>query len=65
VRFINTARSALQRTTGGDSDADGSDIRQLLALADEANYSGHTPASVDFARWTQVVRRRMMGEKTS
>jgi hypothetical protein len=65
VRFINTARSALQRTTGGDSDADGSDIRQLLALADEANYSGHTPASVDFARWTQIVRRRMMGEKIS
>ena len=65
VRFVNTARSALQRTTGGDSDAGGSDIRQLLALADEANYSGHAPASVDFARWTQFVRRRMMGEKTS
>jgi len=65
VRFVNTARSALQRTTGGNSDADGGDIRQLLALADEANYSGHTPASVDFARWTQIVRRRMMGEKTS
>ncbi len=65
VRFINTARSALQRTKGGDSDADGTDIRQLLALADEANYSGHTPASVVVARWTQIVRRRMMGEKTS
>ena len=65
VRFINTARSALQRTTGADSDADGSDIHQLLALADEANYSGHAPTSVDFARWTQIVRRRLMGEKSS
>ena len=63
VQFFNAARSALQRTTGSDSDGD--DIRQLLALADEANYSGHAPATVDFARWTQIVRRRMMGEKTS
>ncbi len=65
VRFINTARTALQRTTGADSDADSSDIHQLRALADEANYSGHAPASVDFARWTQMVRRRLMGEKSS
>jgi hypothetical protein len=42
---------------------DGEDIRQLFALADEANYSGHEPATIDFARWTQVVRRRMLGEK--
>lgn len=46
---------------GGESD--GEDIRQLFALADEANYSGHEPATIDFARWTRVVRRRMLGEK--
>jgi hypothetical protein len=46
---------------GGESD--GEDIRQLFVLADEANYSGHEPATIDFARWTQVVRRRMLGEK--
>ena len=46
---------------GGESD--GEDIRQLFALADEANYSGHEPATIDFARWTQVVRRRMLGEQ--
>ena len=47
--------------SGGESD--GEDIRQLFVLADEANYSGHEPATIDFARWTQVVRRRMLGEK--
>ncbi len=45
------------------SESDGEDIRQLFALADEANYSGHEPTTIDFARWTQVVRRRMLGEK--
>ena len=44
---------------GGESD--GEDIRQLFALADEANYSGHEPTTIDFARWTQVVRRGMLG----
>jgi hypothetical protein len=36
----------------------------LFALADEANYSGREPTTIDFARWTQVVRRRMLGEQT-
>jgi hypothetical protein len=44
-------------------ESDGEDIRQLFALADEANYSAHAPASIDFARWIQVVRRRMLGEQ--
>ena len=47
------------------SESDGEDIRQLFALADEANYSGHEPTTIDFARWTQVVRRRMLGEQAS
>ena len=41
---------------------DGEDIRQLFALADEANYSGHEPTTIDFTRWTQVVRRGVLGE---
>jgi hypothetical protein len=47
------------------NDGDSNDIRHLFALADEANYSGHEPTTIDFARWTQVVRRRMMDEGTS
>ncbi len=46
---------------GGESD--GEDIRQLFALADEANYAGHEPTSIDFARWAQVVRRGLMKEQ--
>jgi hypothetical protein len=45
------------------SESDGDDIRQLFALADEANYSGHEPTSIDFARWAQVVRRGLMKEQ--
>jgi len=76
-QFFNSARSALQmaarwqaaagRITAAEAARLGSeseDIRQLLALADEANYSGHEPTTIDFARWTQVVRRRMLGEHT-
>jgi len=47
------------------SDGDREDIRQLLALADEANFSGHEPTTVDFARWIQIVRGRMMAQRTS
>jgi hypothetical protein len=46
---------------GGESD--GEDIRQLFALADEAVYSGHVPTTIDFARWTQVVRRGLLREE--
>jgi hypothetical protein len=45
------------------SESDGEDIRQLLAVANEANYSGHEPTSIDFARWIQVVRRAMLREQ--
>jgi hypothetical protein len=74
-QFFNSVRSALQmaarwqaaagQITAAEAARLGSeseDIRQLLALADEANYSGHEPTTIDFARWTQVVRRRMLGE---
>jgi hypothetical protein len=79
-RFLNLARSALQRTlaarwqmTAGQigttelaarlgNEHDGEDIRQLFALADEANYSGHEPTTIDFTRWRQVVRRGLLGE---
>ena len=44
------------------SESDGEDIRQLFALADEANYSGHEPTTIDFTRWMQVVRRGMRME---
>ncbi len=35
------------------------DIRQIFALADEANYSGGDLRAADFERWTQVVRRHL------
>jgi hypothetical protein len=38
--------------------ADGEGIRQLFALADEANYSGGEMRAADFERWTQLVRRQ-------
>jgi hypothetical protein len=44
------------------SDGDSDEIRQLFALADEANYSPHQPATIDFARWTRIVRRGLTGE---
>lgn len=44
------------------SESDGEDIRQLFALADEANYSGHEPTTIDFTHWMQVVRRGMRME---
>jgi hypothetical protein len=45
------------------SDSDGDEIRQLFVLADEANYSPHQPATVDFARWIRIVRRGLTNEK--
>jgi hypothetical protein len=79
AQFFHSARSALQmaarwQAAAGQittaeaarpgSEGESEDIRQLLALADEANYSGREPTTIDFARWTQVVRRRMLGEHT-
>jgi hypothetical protein len=48
-----------------DGDADHSDIRQIFALADEANYSGHAPTATDFDRWSQIVHRRTLSEQPS
>ena len=39
--------------------AEGADIRRVLALADEANYSGHAPADMDFAAMIDLVRARL------
>jgi BatD DUF11 like domain len=41
------------------------DIRQIFALADEANYSGGDLKAADFERWTQVVRRQLAGETSA
>jgi hypothetical protein len=38
------------------------DIRQIFALADEANYSGGDLHAADFERWTQVVHRQLSGK---
>jgi hypothetical protein len=48
-----------------DTRLDGSerdDIRQIFALADEANYSGGDLHAADFERWTQVVHRQLAGK---
>ena len=46
---------------GGDFAAElqptGAAIRQIFALADEADYAGLRPAMMDFERWTELVRR--------
>jgi tetratricopeptide (TPR) repeat protein len=51
LSFLRAAQAAL-----GRAESQSDEIRQLFALADEANYSGRAPATLDFARWTRVVR---------
>jgi hypothetical protein len=46
---------------GDDKD----DIRQIFALADEANYSGDNVQAADFERWTHIVNRRLSEETVS
>jgi hypothetical protein len=46
-------------------DTDRDDIRQIFALADEANYSGDDLKAADFERWTQIVSRQLSEGKTS
>jgi BatD DUF11 like domain len=74
--FFNIARSALtgslasrwqlapEDVTLDEVDArlgsEGAEIREILALADEANYSGHEMTSTDFQRWMQIVRGQLM-----
>jgi len=79
--FFNTARAAIQQVlsarqrippeqiTAAEVDAqlgaDAADIRQIFALADEANYAGRALQPADFERWTQIVRRQLMSTTTS
>jgi hypothetical protein len=81
ARFLNSARSALQQTLSARwqvapeeisealdarlEGADREDIRQIFALADEANYSGSDLQAADFERWTQIVGRQVTGENAS
>lgn len=74
--FFNIARSALteslaarwqlvpEAVTLDEVDArlgsEGAEIREILALADEANYSGHEMTSTDFQRWIQIVRTELV-----
>jgi hypothetical protein len=46
------------RLEGGDRD----DVGEILALADEANYSGAELKATDFARWSGIVRRQLASE---
>jgi len=73
--FFNIARSALTGSlaarwqlaaadvTLDEVDArlgnEGAEIREILALADEANYSGHEMTSTDFQRWIKIVRDQL------
>jgi hypothetical protein len=45
--------------------AESEEIRELFALADEANYSGHVLTTTDFERWMQIMRHRLTDEKPS
>ena len=58
---IITVADIDSRIEGADRD----DLRQIFALADEANYSGDKLKAADFERWTQVVRRQLAGEVPS
>jgi hypothetical protein len=76
--FFNSARLGLQRRLGAQWQIaperittdevdtrlgnDGEEIRQIFALADEANYSGRQLTTTDFERWMQVVRQRLSDE---
>jgi hypothetical protein len=79
AQFFNLARSAIRQSLGAswqitpeqitvaDIDArlgqDGHDIRQIFALADEANYSGLALEATDFQRWIRIVRHQITGGK--
>jgi hypothetical protein len=45
--------------------ADKDDIRQIFALADEANYSGGGLQTADYERWNELVRRQLSLENQS
>jgi hypothetical protein len=50
-----------ERLEGTDRD----DVREVFALADEANYAGGKLKAADFERWTQIVGRHLTDDKTS
>jgi oxygen tolerance protein BatD len=74
--FFNIARQALRQSlatrwklapediSNDEIDArlgaEGAEIREILALADEVNYSGHEMSSTDFQRWMHIVRDRLL-----
>ena len=59
AEFFSVARSALLEAEGAEDG--GEDTREIFALADEANYSGHELLhDPNYARWTEVVRRRIL-----
>jgi hypothetical protein len=76
--FFNLARTALLRALGARAKVppdrmtsaeitaalggESEEIRRILALADEANYSGHEPAA-DLQRWLPIVRQRLMDDR--
>jgi hypothetical protein len=79
--FLNSARAVLEQSLSARwqvapeeiaevlderlDGVDGADIRQIFALADEANYSGDDVRAADFERWTQIVTRQLSEEKAS
>jgi hypothetical protein len=63
TRFFNAARTAMLATVGAGLDAEGEEIRQLFALADEANYSADQPTTTEFERWIEIVRQRLLRGK--
>jgi hypothetical protein len=61
ARFFSLARDALGVPVGSDLAEENTEVRELVALADEANYSGHDVAAIDFERWQTLVRERLLG----
>jgi hypothetical protein len=61
ARFFSLARGALNLPVGTDLSGESNEVRELVALADEATYSGHAITVIDFEHWRQVVHRRLLG----
>jgi hypothetical protein len=43
-----------------DANPDAAGVLEIFALADEANYAGRDLKSIDYDRWTQVVRSQLL-----
>jgi hypothetical protein len=56
---VTTDELEIRLGDGGDDGNGGEAIRQIFALADEANYSGHEMTTTDYERWTQIVRQQL------